>query len=246
MLRAILTGGVWNGFLLSKVKKEDINCRFCNAPDNDGHLIWDCTFHLFFELRSNPEFLPLMNRDRTHWPRCLLWRGWLPGLTSRSSASPWAVASSDLASHSLEKALGPYPLSTHSAWHPFWDQDGAQDMVDDVPVAPNIWTDGSREPIPHLDVEVAGAGAFVHFQLSSLIVIIGAMLKILMASRRAAPTLSRGSLVQYSRLRGPSIGVLFLLCKLIREFILVSTIKSVLQGVAALLSHGVTGTRSLW
>ena len=36
-------------------------------------------------------------------------------------------------------------------------------MVDDVPVAPNIWTDGSREPIPHLDVEVAGAGAFVHF-----------------------------------------------------------------------------------
>ena len=35
-------------------------------------------------------------------------------------------------------------------------------MVDDVPVAPNIWTDGSREPIPHLDVDVAGAGAFVH------------------------------------------------------------------------------------
>ena len=35
-------------------------------------------------------------------------------------------------------------------------------MVDDVPVAPNIWTDGSREPILHLDVEIAGAGAFVH------------------------------------------------------------------------------------
>ena len=31
LLRAILSGGVWNGFLLSKVKKEDINCRFCNA-----------------------------------------------------------------------------------------------------------------------------------------------------------------------------------------------------------------------
>ena len=26
----------------------------------------------------------------------------------------------------------------------------------------NIWTDGSREPIFHLNVEVAGAGAFVH------------------------------------------------------------------------------------
>ena len=134
----------------------------CNAPDNDGHLFWDCTFLPFVELRNNPEFLPLMNRDRTHWPRCLLWHGWLPGLTSRSSGSPWAVASSDLASHNLEKALGPYPLSTHSTWHPFWDQDDAQDMVDDVPVAPDVWTDGSREPIPHLDVEVAGAGAFVH------------------------------------------------------------------------------------
>ncbi len=60
--------------------------------------------------------------------------------------------------------LGPLHLVTlpSSAWHPFWDQDDVQDMVDDVPVAPNIWTDGSREPIPHLDVEVAAAGAFVH------------------------------------------------------------------------------------
>ena len=35
-------------------------------------------------------------------------------------------------------------------------------MIDDVPDYPNIWTDGSREPIPHLDFEIAGAGAFVH------------------------------------------------------------------------------------
>ena len=35
-------------------------------------------------------------------------------------------------------------------------------MVDDVPDNLNIWTDGSREPIPHLDVEIAGAGAFMH------------------------------------------------------------------------------------
>ena len=38
LLRAILSGRVWNGFLLSKVKKEDVPCRFCGAPDNDGHL----------------------------------------------------------------------------------------------------------------------------------------------------------------------------------------------------------------
>ena len=104
-----------------------------------------------------------MKRDRTDWPRCLLWHGWLPGLTSRSTGSLWVVAASDLACHNLEKALGPYIFSTQTTcWHPFWDQDDAQDVVDDVPVTPNIWTDGGREPIPHLDVEVAGAGAFVH------------------------------------------------------------------------------------
>ena len=108
------------------------------------------------------EFLPLMSRDHTHWPRCLLWHGWLPGSDFSYCWYPWAIASSDLASFSLENALGPYLLSASSAWHPFWDQDDVHDMVDDVPVAPNIWTDGSREPIPHLDVEVAGAGAFVH------------------------------------------------------------------------------------
>ena len=34
-------------------------------------------------------------------------------------------------------------------------------MADTVPDQPDIWTDGSREPIPHLDVEVAAEGAFV-------------------------------------------------------------------------------------
>ena len=37
LLRAVLSGGVWNGFL---------PCRFCGAPDNDGHFFWDCTFPL--------------------------------------------------------------------------------------------------------------------------------------------------------------------------------------------------------
>ena len=79
-------------------------------------------------------------------------------------------------------------LSTHSTWHPFWDQDDAHDVVDDVPVHPNIWADGSREPIPHLDVEVAGAGAFVHSPaIIFLIVIGGDMLRILMAGWRVSP-----------------------------------------------------------
>ena len=106
--RAILSGWVWNGFLLSKAKKEDIHCRFCGAPD----LFWDCTFHPFVELRNKPEFLPLMNRDRTHWPRCLLWHGWLPGLISRTSRG-WCVCSfstwspQEGSSHIFSGVLGP-------------------------------------------------------------------------------------------------------------------------------------------
>ena len=44
LLRSVMVGGVWNGFLLSRVKGQPVPCRFCGAPDNDGHLFWDCTF----------------------------------------------------------------------------------------------------------------------------------------------------------------------------------------------------------
>ena len=44
LLRAILCGGVWNGFLLGKARKEDVPCRFCGKRDGDGHLFWECSF----------------------------------------------------------------------------------------------------------------------------------------------------------------------------------------------------------
>ena len=62
LLRGILAGGVWNGFLLEEVGGEVVPCRFCGKADGDGHLFWE------------------MNRDRSTWPRCLLWHGWLPAL----------------------------------------------------------------------------------------------------------------------------------------------------------------------
>ena len=54
--RAILCGGVWNGFLLGKAKKEDVPCRFCRKTDGDGHLFWECTFPL-----PHHEFASLMS-----------------------------------------------------------------------------------------------------------------------------------------------------------------------------------------
>ena len=47
LLRAILCGGVWNGFLLGKAKKEDVPCQFCGKKDGDGHLFWECSFSTF-------------------------------------------------------------------------------------------------------------------------------------------------------------------------------------------------------
>ena len=180
LLRAILSGGFWNGFLLGKVKKEDAPCRFCGAPDNDGHLFGDCTFPPFVELRNNPEFLPLVRKDRTHWPRCLLWHGWLPGLTSRTVGTPWAIASSDLASSRLENAFGSYPLSTTSAWHLFWIR-----MVSKVWLMMSLslltfglMVVGSLSLI--LMLRLLGLVLLFILRLSSLIVIIGVMLRILM------------------------------------------------------------------
>ena len=175
--------------MLSKVKKEDIKCRFCNAPDNDGHLFWDCTFLPFVELRNNPEFLPLMNRDRTHWPRCFLWRG-----------SPWAVASSDLASHNLEKALGPYPLSTHSTWHLFG-----------VRMMPKIWLMMSLSVLIFGQMVVGNLSLILMLRLRGLERLFfdsnhWGYAQDLDDPQEGSSHIFSGSLAQYSRFKGLSIG----------------------------------------
>ena len=64
-----------------------------------------------------------------------------------------------------------------------------------------------EEPVPHLDVEIAGAGAFVHFPcLSFLIVIIGVMLRILMVHMRVALTSFRVFLARFSLSKELNIG----------------------------------------
>ena len=89
LLRSILVGCVWNGFLLVKVRSQEVPCRFCGSCDSDGHLFWDCTFPPLVEIREHPEFHDLMELDKTSWPRCLLWHGWLPLLSGTNGGSPW-------------------------------------------------------------------------------------------------------------------------------------------------------------
>ena len=40
LLRSIMVGGVWNGFLLGRVRSQVIPCRFCGALDGDGHFFF--------------------------------------------------------------------------------------------------------------------------------------------------------------------------------------------------------------
>ena len=98
LLRSIMVGSVLNGFLLGRVR-EPVPCRFCGAPDGDGHLFLECTFPPLVEIRENPEFHDLMRMDKGHWPRCLLWHGWLPVLCGVNGASPWAADASESATH---------------------------------------------------------------------------------------------------------------------------------------------------
>ena len=65
LLRAILCGEVWNGFLLGRAKKEDVPCLFCGKKDGDGHLFWECSFPPFLHVRELPEFASLMSLDRS-------------------------------------------------------------------------------------------------------------------------------------------------------------------------------------
>ena len=144
LLRAILCGSVWNGFLLGTAKKEDVPCRFFGKRDGDGHLFWECTFHPLLHVRELPEFATLMALDRSDWPRCLKWRGWLPRLSCTGERDPWATSFGDLACCNILSIVWVLILGYFYFLNPSdsWDADDiALEMSDTL----NISTDGSRQ-----------------------------------------------------------------------------------------------------
>ena len=78
--------------------------------DGDGHLFWECSFLPILHVRELPEFVSILPLDRGKWPRCLLWHGWLPGLSSAADRNPWAASFGQLACCELERCLGAYPV----------------------------------------------------------------------------------------------------------------------------------------
>ena len=85
------------GLLLGQAKGDDVWCRFCGKQDGDGHLLWDLSFLHIIHVRELPESLPFIARDRSKWPRCLLWYGWLPGLRVDGERAPRADSQGQLA-----------------------------------------------------------------------------------------------------------------------------------------------------
>ena len=159
LLRSVMVGSVWNGFLFGRVRNQVLPCRFCGAPDHDGHLFWECTFPPLVEIRENPEFHDLMRMDKAHWPRCLLWHGWLPMLSGCNGVSPWAGTASESAHYLVEAALGDYSSRLVSDWSP---PDGYDPVAVSciVPDCPNVWTDGSLVLHKVAGISSSGAGFF--------------------------------------------------------------------------------------
>ena len=91
---------------------------------------------------KNPEFHDFMRMDKVHWPRCLLWHGWLPMLSGSNGVSPWAGNASESATYLVEAALGGYSSRLVTGWSPpdGYDQVAVSCLVPDHP---NVWTDGS-------------------------------------------------------------------------------------------------------
>ena len=157
LLRGVLVGGVWNGFLLGKVKGCHVPCRFCGGDDGDGHLFWDCTFPPLVEIRENPEFHELMEMDKSFWPWCLLWHGWLPMLSGVNRGSPWAVDHVEGARNLLENALGSYTSGFLLDWRLPGSFD-AESAALHVAGEPDVWTDGSLIDDEVSAVSSSGAG----------------------------------------------------------------------------------------
>ena len=105
--------------------------------------------------------------DKAHWPRCLLWHGWLPMLSGCNGVSPWAGTASESAHYLVETALGGYSSRMVSGW-------GLPDGYDQVAVSclvpdhPNVWTDGSLVIDKVAGICSSGAGFFADHAASFL------------------------------------------------------------------------------
>ena len=132
-------GGVWKGFLLEKVM---VSGSGCGSTDRWSLFFWECPFPPVVEIREPSEFHNLVEMDKSSWPRCLLWHGWLPLLSGVNGGSPWAGSPREGAYNLLECALGWYSSGALTEWQLPFGFDAVA-FAGRVAAEPDVWTDGS-------------------------------------------------------------------------------------------------------
>ena len=98
-----------------------------------------------------------MRMDKAHWPRCLLWHGWLPMLSGVNGVSPWAADASESAGNLVEVALGQYSSGLITDWG-LPDGFDADEVSARVPDAPRVWSDVCLVLDSVTAISAAGAG----------------------------------------------------------------------------------------
>ena len=109
-------------------------------------------------IRESPEFHGTVARDKSFWPRCLLWHGWLPALSGSEIGNPWAEGAGDVAFKRLEGAMGSYVAEGHHDEREFVFGSDQRELAD----APDVWSDGSLVVNEVSGLGVAGCGVYAH------------------------------------------------------------------------------------
>ena len=99
-------------------------------------------FLLWLRFVNDPEFHGLMEMDKSYWPRCLLWHGWLPLLSGVNGGSPWAENPAEGAGNLLECALGSCTSGLLAEWQ-LPVVFGAEGAAGRVAAEPDVWSEGS-------------------------------------------------------------------------------------------------------
>ena len=92
-----------------------------------------------------------MSRDKSTWPWCLVWHGWLLALATPGGDSPWAVSVQDVAYNMLYCAYEAYSDNILHDW-----------KVDQHFLDPDVWTDGSLVTDDLTGIAAGGAWVFAH------------------------------------------------------------------------------------
>ena len=235
--------GVWNGVLLGRVSGQVVPCRFCGAPDGDGHLFWECTFPLLVDVRENREFHDLMREDKAHWRDvCFGMAGFLSCLAFLAPPFGQPVRLRVLVTLLTLRLGVSYSSGMVAEWSPPDEFDGVE-AASLIPDHPNVWTDGSLVLDQFTGVSSSGAVFLLTSQIATgeigggvMLIVFALKVLFFFLAGVSAPSLGLFSLFKELK-----CGVSFWLCSPLVRFILgLTTWVSFVMLVGRLLdgSHG--------